>query len=1175
MAKRPWTDAQKNAIESRNGTVLVSAAAGSGKTAVLVERVIQRVTDSEAPVDIEKLLIVTFTKAAATEMKDRISKRLSELIKEQPNSLYLKRQKMYLPNAQISTMDSFCGQLIKDNFEQLNIAPDYTLLSDIEHDMLKREVAEEVLEEIYSLPKEETEELLNLFTTGRSDFNLVESILSLYEFAIASPNPKMWINNAFSDYNNDLKIHETKWGKYSLNQLFEIVEYTKLKAQDIIDDAPEETTLAGALSNDLSPIIASLDMILEKIQNTPEKWDEIKFLAESIKFSTFPRVPKDEKDAYYDELKARRDSVKKYLAAMSKILICTEEEFYDDMNYLRPIMSLIQKSVMRFVELLEERKLQNNTFYFSDILHFALKMLVEFNEDGSYKKTELANELSDNFDEIFIDEFQDTNDAQDTLFSALSKDDNNKFMVGDVKQSIYRFRQAMPEIFLGYKDSFAAYDGINYPATINLDKNFRSRKGVVDAINFFFDFIMTKKSCGINYKQGERLDFGANYDEDESPNVAVHIVETEKTRGSDLEAEARHIGTIIKELISSKTLVGKKDEERPIKYSDICILMRAVKDKAQIVAKELADMGIPAHYTKQGGFFESREIITMVSMLKIIDNPVQDVPLVAVMLSPLCPFTEDDLAKYRLEDKKGNIYNIIKNQYDKDPKVKEFLDMLYILRTLSVTMDIGSLIRRIFEMTAYDSIVGAMNDGDKRILNLELLINYAENYEAMGGSGLSGFIRYLDKIRKNKKDLEGANELTEKDDVVRIMSIHKSKGLEFPVVFIANCSSSNTATDFNKVKVNRHLGIATARYFKKQHKEFTTLPVTAIKSFDAQEEFAEKIRVLYVAMTRAEEKLYIVGSMHDTEKKIADIYNTYYSNFIDSAVPLSMCSNIMQWIVLAMLNHPTLKMSNLLYCTKNPQSPKIDFKIVDKTEKVLVEKEEEQGFAVDQEMLDVISTKLSYEYPYAALSEIPIKYAASSMRKEENLEYLASERPAFRGKDELTPSQRGLLMHRFMEICNMQNASENVKAELDRLVENEQFTKTEADAINLAKLEVFFKSDMYKRICTAESFVKEQEFAMSIPAAMAIYNLPEIAKDEKIVVQGVIDGLIINGDRGEIIDYKTDRVSDESEIIDRYKEQMKIYKMAAEQCFGLSDVKVTLYSFSLSKEISVKLEKNT
>lgn len=1168
---RTWTDAQKQAIESRDGTVLVSAAAGSGKTAVLVERVIQRITDANNPVDIEKLLIVTFTKAAAAEMKERISNRLSDMIREQPQNQYLKRQKMYLPNAQISTMDSFCGRLVKENFEKADVAPDYGMLSDIEHDMLKREVVSEVLEELYSLPSEETDDFLKLFTNGRNDENLIGSILSLYDFAMASQNPLNWVETTFSDYFKNLSVYETKWGKYCLNRLSDILEYIKIKVNDIIDDAPENSNLLGAVTNDLTPIITSVDFILEMIENSPQKWDEIKFYTESLKFSTFPRVPKDEKDCYYDEIKGRRDSLKKYLSAAASILICNENEYEEDMKYLRPIMAILKNSVIRFIELLNQRKQENNTYYFSDILHLALKILVEFNPDGTYSKTALANELCDNFTEILIDEFQDTNEAQDTLFSVISKNNENKFMVGDVKQSIYRFRQAMPEIFMGYKDAFSIFSGNNYPATIGLDKNFRSREGIVKGINFFFEYLMTRKTCGIDYKQGEQLEFGGNYDSNNSADVAVHIVKTDKARGSDLVAEARHIGNIINELVSSGTLVGKKGEERPIRYSDICILMRAVKDKAPVISRELVDMGIPAYFQKQGGFFESREIVTMLSMLKIIDNPVQDVPLVSVMLSPLFPFTEDDLARYRCEQRSGSFYNAIKSRYDKDEKVKEFFDLLSLLRTLSVTMDIGSLIRRVLEITSYDSIVGAMDNGEKRVLNLELLINYAENYESAGGSGLSGFIRYLDKIRKNNKDLEGANEISENDNVVRIMSIHKSKGLEFPVVFLANCSSAINSTDFNKIKINRKLGVGTSRYFPDLHKDFATLPVNTIKIFETQEESAEQIRVLYVAMTRAEEKLYLVGSMHNPYKKITDLYYDYYGNFTEAAVPLSLCTSYMQWILLAVLNHPAVNFEHLLNCCKNPESPKIEFGIFEKCEVPLTVVQDDVKYDCDSEVLETVNKKLSYKYPFTSLSGVPVKYAASAMGSEENLKYLATENPAFSGAGDLTPAQRGTLTHRFMEICDLKNASEDLTSEISRAVENNQFTQKEADALNVNDIKAFFATELYKRIVNAEKYVREQEFAMSVPVSQINDTLSDCARDESVIVQGVIDGLIINGKSSEIVDYKTDRVKTAEELCERYKDQMTIYKKAAQECFGLQNVTVTLYSFHLSKEISLKL----
>ncbi|MBO5333830.1 MAG: helicase-exonuclease AddAB subunit AddA [Clostridia bacterium] len=1168
---RIWTDSQKQAIESRNGTVLVSAAAGSGKTAVLVERVIGRITDAQNPVDIEKLLVVTYTKAAAAEMKERISVRLSEMIAEEPTNSYLKRQKMYLPNAQISTMDSFCGRIVKENFEKADISPDFTMMSDIEHDILKRETVSEVLEEIYNLPESETKEFLDLFTNGRNDENLINSIFALYDFAMASQNPLQWVENAFSDYFGDLSIHETKWGKFSLNRLAEVLEFIKIKANDIIDDAPENSNLLGAVTNDLTPIIVSIDYILETIYNHPEKWDEIKSMTSLLKFNTFPRVSKDEKDCYYEELKGRRDSIKKYFALADSILICNEKEYKEDIDYLRPIMNVLKGSVIKFIELLNNKKRESNSYYFSDILHFALKILVEFNNDGTYEKTALAKEMSDNFAEILIDEFQDTNEAQDTLFSVISNNNENKFMVGDVKQSIYRFRQAMPEIFMGYKDGFAVYKGGNYPATINLDRNFRSRKGIVEGINFFFDFLMTKSTCGIDYKNGESLHFGADYEPGTSADVFVHVIETDKTRGSDLVAEARHIGNEIKRLVSSGTVVGKKGKERPIKYSDICVLLRAVKDKAPIISRELTEMGIPAYFQKQGGFFESREIVTLISMLKVIDNPVQDVPLVSVMLSPLFPFTEDDLARYRCDQRKGSFYTALKEQYDKDSKVKDFFDLLSVLRTLSATMDIGSLIRRILEITSYDSIVGAMDSGEKRVLNIELLINYAEGYESSSGSGLSGFIRFLDKIRKNNKDLEGANEISENDDVVRIMSIHKSKGLEFPVVFVANCSSSMSVNDFNKVKINRNLGIGTSRYIPELYKDFTTLPFNSIKLFDSMEESAELIRVLYVAMTRAEEKLYLVGSMNNCEKKITELYRKCYVNFTDPAIPLSMCSSFMQWILLAMMYHPSMKSGMMLNCCKNPESPQIDFQIVEKPDEVEITEQETVEYNPDKEMLNEISERLSFEYPFAEISSVPIKYAASSMDREENLKYLATENPAFSGSGELTPAQRGTLTHRFMEICDLNRLKTDLAGEIAKTVESNIFTQKEADAMNISAIQKFLSSDLYNRILTAEKYIREQEFSMSIPVSMVNNSLSENVSDEKVIVQGIIDGLIINGRNGEIVDYKTDRVETMEELCERYKGQMTIYKKAAEECFELQNVTVTLYSFHLSKEISIKL----
>ncbi len=1172
---RMWTDAQKQAITARDGTVLVSAAAGSGKTAVLVERVIERITDSNNPVDIEKLLIVTFTKAAAAEMKERISKRLSEMITAEPKNQYLKRQKMYLPNAQISTMDSFCSRLVKENFDKLDIAPDYIMLSDIEHDMLKSEVVSDVLEELYSMPAEETECFLGLFTNGRNDKNLKDAILTLYDFALSSANPTKWVEDCFKPYFEDALVENTQWGKYCLNYIKEILQFAGKKTTQIANNAPIDTKLGLFISEETAVLNADFNEIIDLIDRG-DSWDEIKQKVDMLSLNRFPRLSKEDADSDITvEIKKRREGLKKLFSTAQDVMVCTSQEYCDDMEYIKPVVSVFKKCVLRFIELLSERKNENNTYYFSDILHFTLKLLVSFNEDGTYEKTMLASELSDNFAEILIDEFQDTNEAQDTLFTAISKNNGNKFMVGDVKQSIYRFRQAMPEIFVGYKDNFEEYKDKNYPATICLDRNFRSRKGIVEGINFFFKFLMSKDLGGVDYTQnGESLVFGGNYEDAETADVSVHLVDTDKSRGSDLESEARHIGNVIKQMTSAGVLVGKKGEERPIKYSDICILLRAVKNKAPVIAEVLIKMGIPAYFQKQGGFFESTEIVTMLSMLKIIDNPVQDVPLVSVMLSPLCPFTEDDLARYRTENRKGNIYSIVKKQYDKDKKAKEFLDLLSLLRTLSVTMDVGSLIRRILEITSYDSIVGAMDSGEKRVLNLELLINYAENYEASGGSGLSGFIRYLDRIRKNNKDLEGANEISENDDVVRIMSIHKSKGLEFPVVFLANANSGFNVADYTKVRLHRDLGVGFTRYFEDINKELPTQPFTSIKLANKHEETAELVRLLYVAMTRAEEKFYVVGSMYNPEKKIDELYYTYYSDFNHSKVPLLLTNSFMQWALLTMISHPAMELNKAYlnaYVIPYPHSPKIDFKLIQKPQEDLAETNEKTVYTTDNELASLLNEKLSYKYPFASISDIPVKYAASSMDSEMSLKYLTTENPAFSGAGELTPAERGTLTHRFMETCDLAKAYDNIMSELQRLIGDGIFTAQEADSLKLKEIKAFFDSNVYKRISNGEKYVREQEFAMSIPVSYVNSALPDAVKDEQVIVQGVIDGLVINGNNGEIIDFKTDRVNSEEELIERYREQMTIYKKAAEECFSLQNVTVTLYSFHLSKEISVKL----
>lgn len=1172
-----WTDAQRMAINSRRGSVLVSAAAGSGKTAVLVERVIQRITDAENPTNVERVLVVTFTKDAAGEMLDRISASLTRLIKEKPNDSFLKRQKMFLPNAQISTIDSFCNKIVKENCQMLDILPDFKMLQSNESELLEKEILSQVLDEVYNENSDEANALLQLFTNGKNDQNLINSILSIYKFSISSVNPKKWIDAHFDYYFENVSVEHTIWGEYCLKRAKDILEHILVKCDKILIDGGDDNKVGITAKGCLGNAMAEMKYAVELIDNGG-KWDEIKAIIDGLKLERFGIFKDYEKDNHFYEINGRCLAIKKDFKNLSNVLTCYADDFENDIEYLRPIMSALKKCVFRFIELFAEKKREKNTYDYSDILHMALQLLVKEDKNGNLCKTELAAEMSEMYDEILIDEFQDTNEAQDALFNAISKNSENLFFVGDVKQSIYRFRQAMPEIFISYKDKYEDYieERDNYPAKIALDRNFRSRNGIVEGVNFFFDYLMTRKMGEIDYKNGDRLVYSADYEKTDDKDVFVHIVSGTDSKKSNFNEEVKYVADTVKKMVESGMTVGNRGNERPVKYSDICILMRNLKSHAEETVTGLAEFGVPAHYEKKNGFFDNSEIVTMISLLNVIDNPVQDIPLISVMLSPMFPFDEDDLARMRCNNRKASIYALLKENYESDSKVKYFLDTLSQLRMLAVTLSVGELIRRALEITSYDSVVGAMSNGEKRVLNLQLLVNYAENYEANGGHGLTGFIRYVDKLRKNNFDLEDSNLVSENDDAVRLMTIHGSKGLEYPVVFIMNTADTFGGRGSDKTIVDRTMGIGTVCYDKKRNIEFKTQPYIAVKLKNYLEELNEEIRIYYVAMTRAREKLYIVGNLYEPEEKIKGIYQRFYTGFEDNSVSLSLAGSFLQWVIITMLQHPSFvpvcRKLGIMNCIPRVTSSNIDFQIVQPPDSVTVtEKVEVQKVPADEELLKKIEEKISYTYTYSELADLPVKYSASSINKDVETLYIATESPAFMGKKELTPTQRGTLVHRFMEICDLKSAKESIDAELQKLAEKNEFTEAEAEVIDRSKIKKFFNSELYTRIENAESFLREKEFTMAVPLSMIKSDSPESVRNEKVIVQGVIDGLIINGDCGEIIDYKTDRATDEDELCNKYSQQLKIYEMAAKECFGLKKVDATIYSFGLNKEISVKL----
>lgn len=1172
MSSKQWTPAQRSAIESLDGTVLVSAAAGSGKTAVLIERIINRITNSANPSSVDRLLVVTFTKAAAAEMKNRLSDAISKCLSENPSNAFLKRQKLYLSEAQICTMDSFCGKLVKENFEKLSISPDFTMLSDNENKIVLNDAADEILNSIYENGDETEKSLLELFTNDKNDSILKELLVKMYDLAMADCDPENWIDRVFLPYFDDSPLEKSAFGKYLLSVLRDKICLILEKFDKLSREANGTEKIEATATKFLNDIKPKIEDILCKI-DSGAPWNDIRNLSVNFQFPKSVSFKTEEKDELYDCVITLRNSIKDDIASFAGLLVCTSEDYEDDIKHLRPAMFALKNYLKRFIRLVAETKKENNAYYFSDILHFALDLLYETNENGEKEKTKLAKELSGEFDEILIDEFQDTNEAQVALFNAISKDGSNEFIVGDVKQSIYAFRQACPEIFVSLLNITPIFEKNNYPAKIFLDSNFRSRKGVIDAVNFFFDYLMVPKIGGLDYKKTERLKFSAvGYDENEEADTQLHIVKAGDSKASNLVKESQYIASLIEQMINSKMTVGRGEEKHPVRYSDICILLRSVKDKANTVAAELAKRGIPVHYKKDGGFFDNAEIMTVISLLRVIDNPLSDVPLLSVILSPLTAFTEDDVAQLKAEMPNSSLYSVLKYNENSNIKAKSFLEMLEILRTLSVTLGVADLIRRIYEMTAYDCVVSAMESGEKRVLNLQKLVDFAENYSSSGNFGLSGFLRYIDKLQNNDCDLEGAETVSENDNVVKIMTYHKSKGLEFPIVIIANLSSTFRKDAKDKLPVNKTLGAGALRFVPEENREIKTVMRSAVFKKNDDEDTEENLRLLYVAMTRAKEKLILVGSAYNPEKKIKDLF---YKNSVSEKnihTVIKSINSFFDLILFTMINHPAFSelpfVKNLIGRTQTDTESKIEVHFCEETEANELGSEKKEEFLPDFELTQKIKERISFTYPYDALSGIDIKYTASSMDKTQESKYFATENPSFLSENKINPAKRGTLIHKFMEVCDMNNAFADIDSEIDRLISDGTFTLDEAKVLDRNKLQGFFESDMFRRIASSEKFLREREFTMSVPLS-DILGEQENLDGENAVVQGIVDGFIVNGENGEIIDYKTDRVKSAEELCERYKTQMWVYKNAATECFGVKNVKVTLYSFELAKEISV------
>lgn len=1171
-----WTEEQLKAITAVHGSLLVSAAAGSGKTAVLVERVIRRLTDAENPCDVDSLLIVTFTKAAASQMRERIGEALAKRLAENPLDARLARQQMLLPFARICTIDSFCNDLVRENFHVLELNPDYKIMDESEVNIIREEAASSVIEALYEEDAPETRELVELLIQNNDDRVLADAIIRLHNEAEAYPSPEKWLAGLTAPFDKTEPVEKSEWGKIIIEYLADGLEYCIETSRYMLNYIKNDETVEAAYTPTFSTDIGLYERLLVKLKTGI--WDDIADAAGSAVFERIGTLPRGYASPVKDYAQAARNRLKSILKLKLSAAFCaSSSEHLEDMAYLGPVVKKLVQAVFMFREKFAQMKNDVNGADFADIAHMALGLLVEQDGEGSAVKTPFAAELSERYTEILVDEYQDINRAQDMLFTALSKDGNNLFMVGDVKQSIYRFRQAMPEIFLKRRDSLPLYTDENYPSRIILGSNFRSRKGITGAANYIFGQLMSKAAGELDYNRDEALVPAADYPESAGPDTEIHILDASDgfEDGRD-SAEAKYIAGMINGMISSGCKITGKKGERPAEYRDFCVLLRSVKSKAETYVEELAKQNIPSYSELSGGFFEAQEIGFMLALMRILDNPLQDVPLLTVLLSPVFGFTPGDLARLRVGDRKSPLYSCLLGAAGRgDKKCGEFLKQTEELRRLSSTLAAGELVRRLLDETGYLAIAGAMSNGSQRRANLHLLLDYANKYETAGHIGLSGFIRFIDKLDRNNSDLTPAVELSEAANVVRVMSIHKSKGLEFPICILSNCSAKfNTKSQEGNIVIHPRAGIGLRRRDIATFRQFDTVSRSAAALATGQTERSEELRVLYVALTRAKERLITVMSIKNPENRLASLTGVIGDSqkIAPFAVRNSGC--FADWLLIAALRHPDAQVLRNLAGADSSIILPADFsmKIVCQKDEILSTTEE----AVPDEILpnsglvNTIGERLSYKYPYSSLSAVIAKRAASEINERGiDREYFASSRPAFMNSGGLTPAQRGTAIHKFMQYCDYPNARGNAAAERDRLIKAGFLTEPEGAAVDLSKINAFFASPLANRIFDADELMREKKFAVRIPVRELYPDLPENAEGEAVVVQGIADCAFVENGELVILDFKTDRGAAPETLAVRYAEQLAIYRRALEECLGLRAKETLLYSFELGVAIAV------
>lgn len=1279
-----WTKEQETAINARNKNLLVSAAAGAGKTAVLVERILRRILDPTAPVDIDRLLVVTFTNAAAQEMRERIARELAARSRQTPQDKRIQRQLLLLGKAAISTLHSFCLDLIRQNYfllplpEGLALDPRFRIANDIEAVLLKMEVLEELFEDRYKKEDSQFLELVECFGGERDDRLLQELVLKLYDFTRSQPDPGIWlekITRVFRANPEDKQVEEL------LANLQESITQPLEEAIANLEEAEALAALPGGPAvyiNNLRAEKESLCRVLAKFGRAamPAAWPRLMEELGSLAFSSLKACrDKDVDDSIKDEVISLRnkakDILKKLQEEFSRRVI---PEFLEDMSQMAPLMETLCSLVREFGANYLKAKLERNLIDFADIEHFALALLRPLEEGKAEEDTMaegrkpalLAARLRERYTEILVDEYQDINSVQETIIQLISQGEKaaDLFMVGDVKQSIYRFRLAEPGLFLAKYGEFAKFGTAPGAKAekIVLSRNFRSRQAVVDGVNYVFRQVMCAAWGGIAYDQDAQLVCGASYpalpgsDCSIAGRIQAHLIDckkesdliaegekegeedtgAEKEELDSLQLEAKLVGEKITELLANQVWDKEEGCYRPARYRDIVILLRSTKNTAAVYLDELAKRSIPAYAELGTGYLDALEVQTMLALLKIIDNPRQDIALAAVLRSPIVGLTGEELAQIRVQRARGDYYDALRLAARREKgqlglEVKKFLRQLRRWRTFSRRNSLVELIWLLFRETGYYEYAGAMPGGKQRQANLRALHDRAKQYEDTAMKGLFKFLRFLEKLEEKNQDLGAARPLGEKEDVVRIMSIHKSKGLEFPIVILAGLGRRFNIQDLREdVLLDKDLGLGPVWVDYQKRLKYPTLVRIAVKNKLKRELLAEEIRILYVAMTRAREGLVLVGTLKDVQRKVKEWERA--AKLKEWELPAGMISRAVcfwDWLGPCLLRHPDGKSLRDLANTKTASSEAVcwsgispgeqepsNWEVVLWDARRLQGKEERENPKETDSKLariaaleplpekggyfEFVKSRLGWEYPYAYLSDIPAKLSVTEIkhRYHSNLQDELSrqvfsrwrdfsQRPQFlQAKSGLSSQEKGSALHLVMRHLDLKASptEDNIVEQIKLMVQKEIISQQQGDSVPVAVIAAFLCSPLGERLRSSKEVQRELSFTCLFPAAEILgeeickeagkgirEGMGAETKNEKILVQGTIDCLFAERDGYVLLDYKTDLVTRATlpSLRERYQVQIDLYARAVEKILKKPVQEKVLYSFAVGEAVVI------